>query len=81
MRDTAEAISRDTDVPVDWIRDSIGQLIRHDGLTRDEAYLEVRRAYAATFHAHVHRGTVAISQVVRAAWGRTRRLRSAWGSR
>ena len=66
MRDTAEAISRDTDVPLDWVRGSLDDLVRHDGLTTEQAYRQVRAAYEATFHAAAHRWTVAIEQAIRA---------------
>jgi hypothetical protein len=65
MRDTAEAISRDTDVPVDWVRGSLEDLIRRDGLTRDQAYAEVRLAYEVTFHAFAHRAVVALGRAIR----------------
>jgi hypothetical protein len=67
MPDTAEAISRDTDVPVDWIRDSLEDVMRYEGLTPDLAYLEVRAAYEATFHAFAHRTVVAMGRAIRAA--------------
>jgi hypothetical protein len=76
MRDTAEAISRDTDVPVDWVRASLEDLIRHDGLTPDRACVEVRLAYEATFHAFAHRAAITIGQLVRAAPRRVQRNRS-----
>jgi hypothetical protein len=67
MRDTAEAISRDTDVPLDWIRGSVDDLLRHDGLTAEQALAEVRRAYEATFHALAHRSLLAVGAGIRAA--------------
>jgi hypothetical protein len=60
MRDTAEAISRGADIPVEWIRGSLEDLMWCDDLTLDEAYVEVRVGYEATFHALVHRSLVAM---------------------
>jgi predicted transcriptional regulator len=65
MRDTAEAISRDTDVPLDWVREALDDL-RHDGLTTEQAFRQVRATYEATFHALAHRWMVAIEQGIRA---------------
>jgi hypothetical protein len=73
MRDTAEAISRGTDMPVDRIGSSLEDLMRHGGLTLDEACLELHVTYGATFHALAHRAIVVMGELVPALERRTPR--------
>jgi hypothetical protein len=76
MRDTAEAISRDTDVPLDWVRGSLDDVLRHDGVTTEQAYRQVRAAYEATFHALAHRWMLAIEHAIHSQGRRVHRSRT-----